>query len=77
MLTQTGRSEAGEGVSAEQRLGARPVAGVELALVVLGGGEAVVEQHGGSGKLTTGSDRAKGGRRGDLHGEAEPRRRPW
>jgi len=48
MLTQTGRSNAGEGVSAEQRLGG----GVELALVALGGEEVVVEQHGGSGKLT-------------------------
>ena len=58
----------------------RPAAALDrggAAPAAVGGGEMVVEQHGDSGKLSAGSDRAKGGRRGDLHGEAEPRRRPW
>jgi len=58
----------------------RPAAALDrggAAPAAVGGGEMVVEQHGDSGKLSAGLDRAKDGRKGDLHGEAEPRRRPW
>ena len=75
-----GLSRAEEGWGVEFHWSRRPAAALDrggAAPAAVGGGEMVVEQHGDSGKLSAGSDRAKDGRKGDLHGEVEPRRRPW
>ena len=75
-----GLSRAEEGWGVEFHWSRRLAAALDrggAAPAAVGGGEMVVEQHGDSGKLSVGSDRAKDGRKGDLHGEAEPRRRPW
>jgi len=59
----------GESRRVELRGSRRPAAALDRgggAPMALDGGEMVVEQHRGSGKLIAGSDRVKGGRRGAL-----------